>query len=152
VGELAVIDELMAGMGRRSRGIYLSQPEPARSSMAALVKLGPKAVPALIKAMEDEKYAARDLALEGLGAIGPAAKQALPAIQKLLLTDDLPALCRAVDAKWRIDGDAAFAIAQMVPLLDHERGRAYNAAVRTLVHMGADAREAMPALVTALKK
>src|SRR5262249_15231027 len=89
---------------------------------------------------------------EALGAIGPAAKQALPAIQKLLLTDDLPALCRAVDAKWRIDGDAAFAIAQMVPLLDHERGRAYNAAVRTLVHMGADAREAMPALVTALKK
>src|SRR6516165_2711370 len=61
-GEQPVIDELLAGMGRRSVAVYLSQPEQARSSMAALVKLGPKAVPALITAMEDEKYAGRDLA------------------------------------------------------------------------------------------
>src|SRR5262249_21808048 len=38
--EQAVIDELLAGMGRRSRGVYLAQPERARSSMAALVKIG----------------------------------------------------------------------------------------------------------------
>src|SRR5262249_7694886 len=61
LGEQAVFDELLAGMGRRSRGMYLSQPEQARSSMAALVKLGPKAVPALIKVMEDKKYSGRDL-------------------------------------------------------------------------------------------
>ena len=151
-GEQPVIDELLAGMGRRSVAVYLSQPEQARSSMAALVKLGPKAVPALITAMEDEKYAGRDLALEALGEIGPAAKQALPAIQKLLMTDELPALCRAVEVKWRIDGDAAFAIEQMVPLLDQKCGRECYAAVRTLVHMGADARPAIPALVAALKK
>jgi HEAT repeat protein len=152
IAEQAVIDELLAGMGRRSLGVYLSQPESARSSMAALVKLGPKAVPALIKAIEDEQYAGRDLALEALGEIGPAAKEALPAIQKWLVTDDVPALCRVVEAKWRIDGDAAFAIEQMVPLLDQKRGRECDGAVRTLAHMGADAKPAIPALVSALKK
>src|SRR5262249_2903255 len=81
-GEQAVIDELLAGMGRRSPGVYLSQPEQARSSMAALVKLGPKAVPALIRAIDDRRYAGRDLALEALGAIGPPANEALPVIQK----------------------------------------------------------------------
>ena len=40
VGEQVVIDELLAGMGRRSLATYLSQPEKALSSMAALVKLG----------------------------------------------------------------------------------------------------------------
>jgi HEAT repeat protein len=152
VGEPAVIDELLAGMGRRSVGIYLSQPERARSSMAALVKLGPKAVPALIKAMDDQQYAGRNLALEALGAIGPSAKEALPAIRKRLVTDDLPAYCQLVEVKWRIDGDAAFALEKMVPLLDQKSGRQYHTAVRTLVHMGADARGAMPALVAALKR
>lgn len=152
VGEQAVIEELLAGMGRRSPGVYLSQPERARSSMAALVKLGPKAVPTLIKVMDDEQYAGRDLALEALGEIGPAAKEALPAIQKWLVTDDVPALCRAVEAKWRIDGDAMFALERMIPLLDETRGREYHAAVRTLVHMGADAKDAMPALVAALQQ
>jgi hypothetical protein len=40
----------------------------------------------------------------------------------------------------------------MVPLLDQKAGRQYHTAVRTLVHMGADARDAMPALVSALKR
>jgi HEAT repeat protein len=153
VGEAGVIDELLAGMGRRSpAGVYLSQPERALSSMAALVKLEKKAVPALIKAMDDERYASRDLALESLGQIGPAAKDALPAINKRLVTDDVAVRCRLVEAKWRIDGDAAFAIDQMVPLLDTKSGRQYHAAVRTLVNMGANAKEAMPALVAALKR
>src|SRR5262249_13129477 len=152
VGEQAVMDELLSGMGRRSRGVYLSQPERARSPMAALVKLGPKAVPTLISVMDDQQYAGRDLALEALGAIGPAAKEALPAIKKWLMTDDLYEFCRVVEAKWRIDGDAAFAIGQMVPLLDQKSGRQYHTAVRTLVHMGADARDAMPALISALKQ
>lgn len=153
VAEQPVIDELLAGMARRSPpGTYLSQPERTRTPMRALVKLGSKAVPALIKAMDDEQYASRDLALDALGQIGPAAKEALPAIKRRLVKDDLPAFCRAVEVKWQIDGDAAFAIEQMVPLLDQKRGREYHTAVRTLVHMGADAKEAMPALVSALKK
>jgi HEAT repeat protein len=152
VGEQAVIEELLAGMGRRSSTAYLSQPERARCSMAALVKLGPQAVAALIKAMNDEQYAGQDLALEALGAIGPPAKEALPAIKKRLATDDLPAFCRAIHAKWRIDGDAKFAINQMVPLLDQKSGRRYNTAVRTRVYMGADAAGAMPALMAALKR
>jgi len=57
-----------------------------------------------------------------------------------------------VEVKWRIDGDAAFAIEQLVPQLDEEGGRQCHAAVRALVHMGDDAKNAMPALVAALKR
>jgi HEAT repeat protein len=102
--------------------------------------------------MNDKEYAGQDLALEALGEIGPAAKEALPAVIGKMEIDDLPTRCRAVEVKWRIDGDAAFAIERMVPLLDEKRGREYHTAVRTLVHMGADAKEAMPDLVAALKK
>ena len=105
-----------------------------------------------MQAVEDDQYVGWDLALEALGEIGPAAREALPAIERRLVTDDVPALCRAVEAKWRIDGDAAIAIEKMVPLLDQERGRDCHAVVQTLVHMGADAKEAMPALVAALKR
>ena len=151
--EQAVIDELLAGMGRRSpRGLYLSLPERARSSMAALVKVGPKAVGALVRSMGDEKFAGRDLALEALGEIGPKAKDALPAIQKRLATDDIPTFCRLVEVKWRIDGDAAFAIEKMVPLLEKKGGRQCNAAVQTLVQMQADAKDALPALLSALRR
>jgi HEAT repeat protein len=57
-----------------------------------------------------------------------------------------------VEVKWRIDGDAAFAVGQMVPLLDQPGGRQCHAAVQTLVHMGADAKDAMPALIAALRR
>ena len=63
----------------------------------------------------------------------------------------MPELCRVVEVNWRIDGDYAFAIERMVPLLDTKSGRQYHAALRTLVHMGPDAKEAMPALIAALK-
>lgn len=76
----------------------------------------------------------------------------MPAIKKRLATDDVPAFCRLVEVKWRIDGDAKFALDQMLPLLDQKSGRQYHAAVRTLVHMGADAKDAMPALLAALKR
>jgi hypothetical protein len=152
VGEQPVIDELLAGMGRRSPEVYLSQPERARGSMAALVKLGAVAVPALIMAIEDESYAGRDLALEALGGIGPAAKEALPVIQAQLLTADVPLRCQAIVVKWRIDGDAAFAIEQLIPLLDEPRGRQCHAATHALVQMGADAKGAMPALIVALER
>lgn len=152
IAEPMVLDELLAGMGRRSRAAYLSQPERARSFVSALTKLEAKAVPALVKALDDDKYASRDLALEALGRIGPAAKEALPAIEKRLATDDVPAFCCLVEVKWRIDGDTKYAIEQMTPLLDTKAGRQYHAAVRTLVHMGSDAKDAMPALLAALKK
>jgi HEAT repeat protein len=56
LGGQRVIDELLAGMGRRSAATYLSQPEKARTSMAAIAKLGADAVPSLVRAIEDEAY------------------------------------------------------------------------------------------------
>jgi hypothetical protein len=152
IAEQAVIDELLAGMGRRSISTYLAQPERAQSSMAALVNLGRDAVPAIVKTIDDEKYPGRDLAIEALGRIGPAAKDALPDMDRWLRREDPVMVCRIVEAKWRIDGDAAFAIERLVPLLNQKQGRECHAAAHTLVHMGADAKEAVPALISALER
>jgi HEAT repeat protein len=139
-------------MGRRVRNRYLDQPEPAFGSMTALVKLGLPAVPALIKAMEDEAYDGRDLAVEALGRIGPGARDAIPALIRRFDTGNVPEKCRAVEAKWKIDGDAAFARERVVPLLDEEAGRECNGAGQTLALLGRDAVPAMPALIAALQR
>src|SRR5215218_8551252 len=50
-----VLRELVRGMGERHPARYHAQPEDPRSAMRALVKLGAKAVPALVMALEDEE-------------------------------------------------------------------------------------------------
>jgi HEAT repeat protein len=147
-----ILDELLAGMARRHPGRYHSQPEDALSAKWALVKLGAKAVPALIKAQADESYAVRLLALQALGEIGPVAKEALPAIERALAKDDPESLVTLVEVKWRIDGDAAFALERLLPLLEDKRNLECDGALKTLVHMGKDAEPAMPALVACLKR
>src|SRR5438874_1959937 len=64
LADRAVLEELVQGMGEPHPGRYHAQPEDPRSAMRALVKLGAKAVPALVPALEDEKSAGRYLAIE----------------------------------------------------------------------------------------
>lgn len=132
-------DELLAGMGRRALHRYLDQPEPAFGSMTSLVELGPPAVSALVKVTEDEAYDSRDLAVEAPGRNGPAARDAPPALISPLDTGNAPEECRAAGAKWKLDGDAAFARKQVVPLLEEKAGRECNGAGQTLALLGRDA-------------
>lgn len=152
IDETPVLEELLAGMTRRHPGRYHSQPEDARSAMAALVKLGRKAVPSLVNAFDDESYVGRMLALEALGEIGPPAKDGLPVIEKALAKQDCEALVKLVEAKWQIDRDAVYALKQLLPLLEDKRNLTCDGVLKTLAHMGPDAKEAMPALCAAVKR
>ncbi|MBS0262861.1 MAG: hypothetical protein JSS02_12985 [Planctomycetes bacterium] len=152
ISDQQVLDELVAGMRRLRIGVYLTQPVPAYLCQAALVKLGQPAIPVLVQALAEDQSPVQALALQALGQIGPSARTAVPAIEKLLTPNDIPRMCLAAEVKWRIDGDADFTLQRMIPLLDQPSGRRCNGAVYTLAKMGRAASPALPALFSALKQ
>lgn len=152
VSEAAVIDELIAGMDRRVRVWYLSGPDPALTSLAAMVKLGAPAVPALVKAVEDSGYTNRDWVVMALGRMGPQAREAIPALLRCMESDTVAVQCAAMEAKWRIDGDAVFVRERAIPLLELKDGRECYGAVHVLALLGPDAVPVLPALIAALEK
>jgi len=78
----------------------------ALEALEALGANGSAAVPALIKALDDEDRDGRRVAARVLGEIGPAAKDALPALQKLLHeSEDLKVQRSAKEAIERIQQD-----------------------------------------------
>src|SRR5262249_52728249 len=96
--------------------------------------------------------AGRFLAIEALGNIGPAAKEALPALTEALRDRNYKHFHALVGAKWRIDGDAVYALKELIPLLQTKDGRSCGGAIDVLVAMGPDAKGAVPAIVQALKR
>ncbi|MFN0130383.1 MAG: hypothetical protein ACKV19_27285 [Verrucomicrobiales bacterium] len=152
VSETAVIDELISGMERRVRNRYLNGPDPALTSLSALVKLGAPAVPALVKAMENPGYTNSDWVVMTLGRMGPQAREAVPALLRRMESDTVAVQCAAIEAKWRIDGDAVFVRERAIPLLDLKGGLECNGAVHTLALLGPDAVPVLPAVIAALEK
>jgi HEAT repeat protein len=152
IAEQGVLDQLVERMGQAHSGRYQTQPEGLLSPTAALVKLGKKAVPCLLKAMDDESSVRRLRALVALGEIGPDAKDALPAIERALEKREHGSLVTLVDVKWRIDRNSSFALVRLVPLLADKRNLSCYGALGTLSYMRADAKEAVPALIEALKR
>jgi HEAT repeat protein len=152
VTDKVVLNELIRGMAEPWKPSYRALPDDPMAAYEALVKAGEKAVPALVAVVEDKKHPARASAVWALGEIGKPAKAALPAIEAVIRDRDLPGLHHIIEAKYQIDGDAAFAIKHLVPLLDTEEGRNCDGANRVLARMGADAKDAVPALVAAMKK
>lgn len=148
----AVIDELIRGLAEPVTPGYRASPDDSLSAHWDLVQIGEKAVPALVAALEDKKYPARGQAIWTLGKIGKPAKAAVPALEAAIRDRDVWTLHHVIEAKYRIDGDAAFAIEHLVPLLDTKEGRNCGGANRVLARMGADAKDAVPALVAAMKK
>lgn len=147
-----VTDELVKGMGEPWTPRYGSTPDDPLAARKALVKIGEKAVPALIAALEDKKYPAREAAVWALGEIGKPAKAAIPVIEAAIRDWNLPGLHHVIEAKYRIDGDAAVAVKHLVPLLDTKEGLNCGGANRAIARMGADAKDALPALIAAMRK
>jgi HEAT repeat protein len=127
-------------------------PGPEFRAQHALIVQGAASVPILIAALESEKNGAHYRALDALAEIGPAAKEALPAVERSLRSPDESLHSLLVYTKWRIDGDSQYAVAHLVPLLQNERERACGGAVNYLWYMGPDAKEAVPALIDAMRK
>ena len=89
-----------------------------------------------------------------LGGIidGEPSAGSMNATEAALRDRDLPGLHHIIEAKYHIDGDAAFATKHLVPLLDTTEGRNCGGANRVIAGMGADAKDALPALIAAMQK
>lgn len=90
------------------------------AASATLARIGKPAVPSLIRALEGENQTVRAMAARTLGEIGPAARNAFPALQRLLETTS-----KEADTAW-IGWDATRAISKIgiepdvaVPVLYH---------------------------------
>jgi HEAT repeat protein len=152
LGYKLILEELVQGMAEPHPGRYHTQPEDPRSAMSALVKLGAKAVPTLIPALENETFAGWYLVIKTVGAIGPPAKDALPALTKALGNRKYKYFHTIVEAKWRIDGDANYALKELIPLLETKDGRSCGGAIDVLTAMGPDAKDAVPSVIQSLKR
>jgi HEAT repeat protein len=59
------------------------------SAAAALGSIGKESLPALLRALDDKEVVIRSIALTGIGEMGPDAREAAPALKKLLADKDL---------------------------------------------------------------
>jgi len=112
------------------------------------------AVPALAEALRDSDRFVREAAAEALAQIGPAAKDAVPALLDALHGKEdaefVDARRKAAWALCRIGPDANVALPALVKALgDKDRG-VRLAAAGALCGMRADAAEAVPALIRSL--
>ena len=132
---------------------------------------GRESIPALISALRDEDSSVAQTAIEGLGLLGPRAKDAASALAALIihnLTDPEPKDYdnrRAIKVLHRLDTTGTFAIPALMAVLEHQGGKRKNeeqggldrddgdpveTAALLLGSYGAKAKAAIPALIGAL--
>ncbi|MBI1831369.1 MAG: HEAT repeat domain-containing protein [Planctomycetes bacterium] len=95
----------------------------------------------------------QDRAVEHLAELGPSAKEALPALRKLLNESKSELRANTAFTIWRIDGDTAACVKTVLAVLDgpnEDNSRFRVAAV--FWHMGPAAKDAVPTLVRLLEK
>ncbi len=119
-------------------------------ALEALESLGPPAVPVLIDALGHENV--RPLAASILGHLGPAAKEAAPALADIVSTDkDVHARCEALLALGGIGPGAAIAASTAVDALKDPEEKIRYSACYALGKMGSAAVTAVPELQKKLK-
>jgi len=133
----------------------------------ALIRIGPAAVPALVRLINDEEWEIRCAARDILQDIGPGATSAIPVLlEELKKDEENPFQCRSTRSGWcgvvyfSALGSVVDLLAAMGPSAVPELCRALhhpNVAVRggaaySLGLMGSDAKEAVPAIIEAWKK
>lgn len=126
-----------------------SPPEVLRDAMQAFVAVGPPAVPAMIRLLQDEQ--ARPLAARVLGQIGPEAAGAVPSLATALETSNPEARREILFALAAIGPAAEPAVPQMVPFVSSELPQVRYTAIYALGELGSAAAEALPALQANLR-
>jgi len=129
----------------------LAKGDPAvlETMLSALATLGEKAVPRAIEAVEDPETRLRAAAL--IRRIGPAAKEAVPALAEALSDEDPIVRSEVLFALGAIGPDAAEAVPQITKALDDEEVKVAYAACYALGQIGPSAMEAKPALHEAME-
>ena len=122
-----------------------ASPETMAGIVLALASCGPHAVPRIAGALENEQLC--PIAVEVLTAMGPAAKEAVPAlVEKLRSTDD-PELRREIHlALASIGPDAKAAVPVLIENLSDENPKVRSSAAYALGKIGPAAQKAESAL------
>jgi HEAT repeat protein len=139
--------------------------DPARADMeigtardaavATLERIGPQAkaaVPALAKALRDEKWKGRPNAARALEAVGPAAKRALPALVDALKDTDGWTRQTALSAILAIDPDAQAAVPVLEEMLQKEDQPFYRLSIGGALWRMRKYPDALPVFVAVLKE
>jgi HEAT repeat protein len=124
----------------------------AGSSAEALAHNGVKAVPALIEATRSGSARQREYAADALGRMGPAAKDAVEPLKKLLKSEHRPCQVWSAIALAKIDGSADVVPVLIEALLEDESVSTRRQAAVALGKIGVKAKAAIPALRAALKE
>jgi HEAT repeat protein len=120
-------------------------PTDATSVIVAIGNIGPRAadaVPLLIQLVDRDNF----VAIETLKSIGPVAKAAVPAIQKMLASKYPSTRCQAASALWSIGRDTRMVMPVLVEALNDANEWTRRTAAETLQQIGPPAAPAVPAL------
>jgi len=104
-------------------------------------------IPALIAALKDNDPQVRTVAAKTLGALGPDAQEAVPALAELLSTEDVIPAARALAS---IGFSAREAVPALIKLLNNKEGDVRWNAARALGDIGPEAKAAVPKLIERL--
>lgn len=115
-----------------------------------ICQLGEAAVPALVKALQDERKYVRSSAADALGRIGPAAVARVPSLMQALKDERESVRSDAAGALGKIGPAAMAAVPALIQALKDERSYIRAAAAYALGQIGPNARTAVPALIEAL--
>jgi len=115
------------------------------SAAVALGECGPKAVPTLVGALNHQDATVRYWAAKGLGKAGPDAKSAIPGLIKAPNDPCESVQVVAANALWRL-GEKTKGMAGLIEGTKAQSAGARLAAVNNLCLIGADAKEALPAV------
>ncbi len=115
----------------------------------SLHKLGPDVVPLLVEMMAQPGTEGRAQAFKELAKLGPAAAKAAPQLTKLLKHENLEIRRDAAIVLWKVEKNVT-AIPVLASLLKEDNTALVMSAAYALGQIGPDAREALPALKTAL--
>jgi HEAT repeat protein len=97
--------------------------------------------------LDDADVLVREEAMEVLGQAGPAAREALPALNRMLKDENRNLRVRAALALWRIGKDARPAVAALSENLRSSSTPVRREAIHTLQQIGKDAIAAAPAIL-----
>lgn len=125
------------------------------AAASALAAIGPEAVPALRSALAGAVYDKQWPILHALGKLGPAAKQAVPVLMKVLqnevLHDFLGVRSEAADTLGKIGLEAGAAVPALIEVLKDKEWTVRSHAAQALGEIGVAALASVPALIGALK-
>ena len=123
-----------------------------RRVAAALGKIGEPAVPALVEALDDQRYVVRQHACAALAYMRSGAQDAVPDLVTLLNSENNLDRRDAASVLGRIGRGAKVAVPVLMELLYSDDVRVRRAAADALGNIGPGAANAVPALTEALSR